>query len=135
MVYKKHIKLEKGDLYLIEDGFTLLTAKNNVEVELEDAIEIDEHSYELVNGKPFVTLADFRNIRSTINHEAREHFATNKKITAIRKAQAIVVNNLHTKLLANFYMKFHKPENPVKIFSDYEKAEKWIREIWSKWYK
>jgi len=121
-------------LYLIEEGFTLLTSKNNVSIELEDAIEIDNISYDLVEGKHFVTLADFRNIRSTINHEAREHFATNKKITDIRKGQAIVVNSLHTKLLANFYMKFHKPENPVKIFSDYDKAEKWIREIRNRWY-
>ena len=132
MVYKKHIELEKVHLYLIEDGFTLLTAKNNVEVELEDAIEIDDISYDLVEGKPFVTLVDGRNVRSNISHEARDFFANDEKITKIRKAQAIVVNNLHTKLLANFYMKFYKPENPVKIFSDYDKAEKWVKEIKNK---
>ncbi|MBL4592321.1 MAG: hypothetical protein JKX68_00730 [Flavobacteriales bacterium] len=135
MVYKKYIELEKAHLYLIEEGFTLLIAKDKVEIQLKDAIEIDDISYDLVEGKPFVTLADMRNIRSNITHEAREHFATNKKITDIRKAQSIIVNSLHTKILANFYMKFHKPKNPVKIFSDYDKAEKWVREIRSKWYK
>ena len=135
MVYEKYIELEKCDLYLIEEGFTLLIAKNKVELELEDAIEIDDISFELVEGKPFVTLVDGRNVRSNMSHEAREHFATNKKITDIRKAQAIVVNNLHTKLLANFYMKFHKPENPVKIFNDYDKAEIWVKKIRSGWYK
>ncbi len=135
MVYKKYIELSTSHLYLIEEGFTLLIAKDKVDLELEDAIEIDDISYDFVEGKPFVTLVDVRNIRSNMSHEAREHFATNKKITDIRKAQAIVVNNLHTKLLANFYMKFHKPTNPVKIFSDYDKAEKWVRAIRSEWYK
>lgn len=135
MVYKKHIELEKVHLYLIEKGFTLLVAKDKVDIELEDAVEIDDISYDLVEGKPFVTLVDVRNTRSSMSHAAREHFATNKKITAIRKAQSIVVNSLHTKILANFYMKFHKPSNPVKIFSDYEKAEIWVRKIRSEWYK
>lgn len=134
MVYKKHIELEKVHLYLIEEGFTLLVAKDKVDIELNDAIEIDDISYDLVEGKPFVTLVDVRNVRSNMSHDAREHFATNKKITDIRKAQSIVVNNLHTKILANFYMKFHKPANPVKIFSDYNKAEKWVRKIKDEWY-
>ena len=135
MVYKKHIELEKAHLYLIEEGFTLLVFKDNVSFELEDAIEVDDLTYELVEGNAFVTLVDGRNIRSNISHEAREYFANDEKITSIRKGQSIVVNNLHTKLLANFYMKFHKPANPVKIFSDYDKAERWVREIRSDWYK
>ena len=135
MVYKKHIDLEKAHLYLIEEGYTLLVFKDKVSFELEDAIEVDEITYELVNGGPFVTLVDARNIRSNISHEARDYFAKNEKITKIRKGQSIIVNNLHTKLLANFYMKFHKPENPVKIFKDYNKAEVWIKNIRSQWYK
>lgn len=134
MTYEKHIELEKAHLYLIEEGYTLLRAKNNVDFELEDAMEIDVLTFDLVEGKPFVTLVDGRNVRSNMSHEARQHFATNKKITSIRKAQAIVVNNLHTKLLANFYMNFYKPENPVKVFKDFEEAEKWVRKLRAEYY-
>ena len=135
MVYKKHIKLAKAQLYLIEEGFTLLVFNDKVSFELEDAIEVDEITYDLIEGAPFVTLVDARNIRSNISHEARDFFAKNEKIARIRKGQAIVVNNLHTKIIANFYMKFHKPENPVKIFSNYKKAENWLIKIRSEWYK
>jgi hypothetical protein len=135
LVYEKHIELSKADLYLIDEGYTLLSFKDSVNFELKDAIEVDDITFELVKGCPFVTLVDARNIRSNISHEAREYFAKNEKITKIRKGQSIIVNSLHTKLLANFYMKFHKPENPVKIFNDYDKAEKWIKEIRSKRYK
>lgn len=134
MVYEKHIELDKAHLYLIEEGYTFLAFKDGVNFELEDAIEVDKLTYEIIKGQPFVTLVDARNIRSNISHEARDFFAKNEKISKIRKGQSIVVNNLHTKLLANFYMKFHRPKNPVKIFQDYDKAEKWVKEIRSKWY-
>jgi len=109
LVYKKYIELEKAHLYLIEEGFTMLQFKDQVDFELEDAIEVDDKTIGFVEGKSFVTLVDARNIRSNMSHEAREFFATDKKIVAIRKAQAIVVNNLPSRLIAKFYMTFHKP--------------------------
>lgn len=112
----------------------MLKFKNNIDFELEDAIEVDDLTYNLVKGNPFVTLVDARDIRSNISHESRKYFATNKKITIIRKAQSIVVNSLHNKLIANFYMNFHRPINPVKVFTDIQQAEIWVREIRKKWY-
>ncbi len=135
MVYKKYIELDKAHLYLLDKGFTLLIFKDKVDFELEDAIEVDDITLDFVDGKPFVTLVDARNISSNMSHEAREYFANDKRIIDIRKAQAIVVNNLHSRLIANFYMTFYKPANPIKIFSDYDKAKKWIWERREKWYK
>lgn len=112
-----------------EKGYILLQFKDKVKFELEDAIEVMDIIYDFVEGKSFVILSDARDIRSDMSNEARKHFANDKKNVAIRKGQAIVVNNLHTKIIANFYMKFDKPANHIKIFSDYEKAEKWVRKI------
>ena len=126
MNYKKYIELEKAHLYLIEEGYILLRFKDKVEFKLEDAKEVIDLIFDFVEGKPFVILSDARDIRSNMTNEARKHFADDKKIVAIRKAQAIVVNNLHTKIIANFYMKFDKPANDIEIFKDYIKAEKWI---------
>ena len=135
MSYLKSIELEKVFLHLVEEGFVILEFKDNVNIEVEDAKEIDQLIVdELINNNHFVALIDARDVTSTITAEAREFFANDELVLEIRKAQAIVVNNLHTKLLANFYMKFHKPKNPIKIFSDYDTAEKWIREIRKEWY-
>ena len=133
MVYKKHIALEKANLSLIEEGLVLLQFKDKIDFEVNDAIEVDESIISLVEGKPFVILIDSRDIRSNMSHEAREFFATDKKIINIRKAQAIVVNNLPSRLIAKFYMTFHKPANPIKIFSDYLQAEDWIKERKMEW--
>jgi hypothetical protein len=126
LVYKKYKELKKAHLYLVDEGYILLQFKDKVDFELEDAKEVLEIIFDFVEGKSFVLLADARDIRSNMSHEARKHFANNKKITAIRKGQAIVVNSLHSRLIANFYMNFHKPSNSIKIFNDYNKAENWI---------
>ncbi|MBL4592320.1 MAG: STAS/SEC14 domain-containing protein [Flavobacteriales bacterium] len=135
MSYQKSIELPKAFLHLKDEGFVLLTFKDNVVIEVEDAKEIDKTVIdELIYNQPFVVLIDARDITSSLTHEARDFFTNDELILKIRKAQAIVVNNLHTKLIANFYMKFHKPINPVKVFSDYDKAENWLKKIRNKYY-
>jgi len=130
MVYLKSIELSKAFLHLVKKGFIILEFKNNVLLELNDAIEVDEVIVnKLVDNMPFVVLVDARDVTSSITPKAREFFANDEMVLKIRKAHAIVVNSLHTKLLANFYMKFHKPINPIKIFSDYDKAIDWIETI------
>jgi len=134
--YQKTLELSKVYLHLLEEGFVVLEFKNNVLLELEDAKEIDQLIYdELVNGKPFVALIDGRDVDSSITHEARDFFSKDELVLEIRKAHAIVVNSSPTKLLANFYMKFHKPINPIKIFNDFNEAYKWIKPIRDQWYK
>jgi len=130
LVYKKSIELPKANLHLIEESLVLLEFKNNVIIEAEDAKEIDQEIYyNLIDGKNFVVLTDARNIDSSITHEARFFFSEDKLVLAIRKAQALVVNDIHTKLLANFYMNFYKSKDPVKVFNDYHRAFVWLKSI------
>ncbi|MCO6501201.1 MAG: hypothetical protein J5I47_12610 [Vicingus serpentipes] len=132
---KKTIDLPKIVLHLVEEGLVLGKPKNNIVLEIEDIQEIDQLIYDkLVFGNPFVVIIDARDVDSTVSREAREFLSKNELVLPIRKAQAIVVNNLHTKLLANFYMKFHKPINPIKVFSDYASAYQWIKPIRDEWY-
>lgn len=39
---------------------------------------------------------------------------------------AIVITNLAQKIIANFYIKFNKPQMPTKVFTSTEKAIEWI---------
>ena len=64
-----------------------------------------------------------------MNNDARNLFAVYPPLIKVRKAQALVVSNLPSKLLANFFIKYHKPVNPTKIFSDYDEALNWLKEI------
>jgi hypothetical protein len=136
LVYKKSIELPKVFLHLIEEGLIVLKFKDDVVIEVEDAKEIDQIIYDqLALKKPFVILVDALDVASSITHEARDFFSKDKLIMETRKAQALIVNNLQTKLLANFYMKFHKPKNPIKVFKNYDLAYQWIKSIRDNYYK
>ncbi len=39
---------------------------------------------------------------------------------------AVVINNVAQKIIANFYLKFNKPDMPTKIFPSTDKALDWI---------
>src|SRR6218665_2663317 len=41
-------------------------------------------------------------------------------------AKAYVIKTLSQRLMANFYMKFFRPEIPVRIFSKRQEAEAWL---------
>jgi len=119
-------KTHTAIISLDEDNVLLVKVKDGVEVDKEELINLVETSLEIVEGNSFYLLVDARNIFSSIDHESRDHFAKHKEYNRLNIAQAIVVNNAPTKLIANFYFRFYKHENPVKVFTDIDKGRKWL---------
>jgi hypothetical protein len=90
--------------------------------------------FDLVEGKPFLSLVDTINVRGQISKDAMEHFAKDPLTKGVRVAEAIVVNSLHNRILANFYLKFTKSHNPVRVFNNMDKAIIWLIETYAKSY-
>ncbi len=44
-------------------------------------------------------------------------------------ADAIVITNLPHRLLADFYMKFNRPDIPTRFFKSYDEALQWLKSI------
>ena len=84
---------------------------------------------DLCQGKEFPFIIDFLDISARIDDDARRFFANDGPHIHLRKAQAIVVNNIQNKLLVNFYIKHHKPKNPSKVFDNLEDALDWIKQF------
>ncbi|TNE55874.1 MAG: hypothetical protein EP338_01865 [Bacteroidetes bacterium] len=77
-----------------------------------------------IGGHAYRNLYEFE-AHVDLDPEVREWAAApdgNKKTIA----DALVVNNLAHKLLANFYMRFNKPVKPTRIFNKREQALKWL---------
>ncbi len=125
---KVYIKLTHAEIQHLGKHIYLLKFDDNYEVELKDAKEVDKAFIDLLGNRRFSVVLDARNQYSSITNDARDFFANDPEILHLRKKIAIVVNNIHTKLLANFFVKFNKPQTPTKIFNDYDKALKWLKE-------
>jgi hypothetical protein len=93
-----------------------------------DLPEVDENlkvTLALANEERYAVLVDARVI-TTITAEAMQ-YAQRPETYRLLIAQAIVVDSLPNRLIANFIIKFHKPTSPTKLFSNEEAALIWLR--------
>lgn len=95
------------------------------EIDLETAIEHTKAICELRNNKPCYIILNFLNVNVVFSNQARDHFATDPNYSAIRLSQAMVIEGLAQKIVANFYRSFHKPSCPVEFFSNEKDAIEW----------
>lgn len=61
--------------------------------------------------------------RSEVEDDFRLDAATSGKYTI---ADAIVVNGMAQRIMANLYLRFNKPVTPTKVFADQESAAFWL---------
>jgi len=115
-------KLENGSIYIkykpSDDDFDLEDAKRHSEA-LEKLDPKEGHH----------VVVDFRGVEPRFTNEAREYFARNRSHSSLRKSQALVIDGLAHRIVANFYMKFNKPDCPVKIFEKPEDAMEWSQSL------
>lgn len=104
----------------------LVKFKDGVEVDINEITNLVKESLNLVNEQSFYLLVDARDILSNMDHEARKYFAEHKEYNRLNIAQAILVNNMPIRLLAMAYYRLYPHKNPVKIFTDPDKAKEWL---------
>jgi len=124
------IKMKKSIVKRLDDRIIEIDYISDNNFELEDAIEANNAYFKLSEGKPFVSLIDVRGKVGNITNEARKHYANDEKTKIIRLAEGIVINSLAARIVAKFYIRIDKPNNPVKIFSNRDEAIKWLHQIY-----
>ena len=90
----------------------------------DDIIAHRRIAHEFTNGRPHGVLA-IAGERTNATEEARRYAAAN--VPEGRIAEAIIIGSLPVRIMGNFYLKFHKPEVPTRMFDDREEALKWLR--------
>jgi len=96
-------------------------------IEIDDAKVLADMAIELCRGKAYPFITDVLGKTIRISNEAREYFAKYPPLISIRKSHAILVNNMASKLLANFFIKFHRPTEKTRVFTKLDDALAWIR--------
>lgn len=134
MNFINEIDLEKSVISLFDNKIVKIRFKDGVDFILQDAIIANQTMFDLAEGLPFLSLVDTINVRGQISKEAMEHFAKDPLTKGVRVAEAIVVDSLHNRILANFYLKFTKSHNPVRVFNNMDKAINWLLETYAKSY-
>ena len=81
---------------------------------------------DIAKNKPFRSLVDARDIFGSMDSEAKEYVVHHKGINRLTIAQAIVANNIATRLVVSIYIGFNKSSHPIRMFSDIDEARAWL---------
>ena len=108
-----------------KDHIVFVRIKENAEISVESMQEQYEVQDKLVGNDVYGVLVDGTK-NSNVPVNTREFMA--KRNPKNRIATAIITNNnLATNIIANFYLKFHKPKNPTKLFNKETDAITWLK--------
>jgi hypothetical protein len=120
------IEFDKSIYQFRDDGIVLISIKDGVHVELEDSLaEYDV----LIEKKEYLPLRVL--IRSgddtTVSKEVRD-YANSAEARSLMNAQALVVNTLAQKIMANFILNFYKVPVKIKLFTNELDAINWLEQ-------
>jgi hypothetical protein len=108
----------------LDNGIIRVQFKDGSEISAKESAIICEHIWELAEYKNALVLMIAGN--NTEFDESARTFSAGPEGTKFTLADAIVVNSLAHKLIANFYLKINKPLVPTRVFSNEHDAEKWL---------
>ena len=121
------ISHKKADVTLHNDHLVKIHVKENSDLDENDIREINDHKNQLVGSKKYIVIFVPPKIGS-ISKEARE-LSASKEVTHNAVAKAIIVKQLSSRIIGNFFIQFNKPGVPIKLFDDEKKAENWLRSL------
>ncbi|MDI1234340.1 MAG: hypothetical protein PSX81_08665 [bacterium] len=113
-------------LSMLDDRTLFLEFNDEVIIDLEAIKLIDKNCDALVAGRKLKRLV-IAGKNTLITKEARVFGQVkSKEMRNIVIAEAVVVNTLPQKMVANFYFAFIKDFYPAKFFTDINKAKEWL---------
>ena len=109
----------------IQEG--ILFGKYKVsKIDLESAKKATVFRKQITEGKKLPSIANISLVKE-VTKETREFFSDEAGDDL--SALAVIVSNPVTRMLGNFFLKFHKPKYPFRFFSDDTSAKQWITDF------
>jgi hypothetical protein len=118
-----------ADIYL-KDGILWWYVLSDAVIETNDMEEIISASRKIIKKNNNVRLPLYIDIRKLdqLSHKVRMRFSPEKASKHISGC-AVLVDSLATRITATFFVKFHKPSFPIKLFNKEADAIKWLRDL------
>lgn len=121
---KKRVVSRTAEFWCDENEILWSKPFANAEIDLDDCVDNILILKNLCAEPPCLKIVDSRNSWK-ITKEAQEY--AQKADTPQRTlARAIIVSSVTDAVLKNFFLRFNKPEIPVKIFTSEAAAVKWL---------
>lgn len=114
-------------LRMRNDGIIQINFGNKTDLDVKEVREILVATGYLTKSEK-VLILNIAGSQTSATSAARD-FAASDEATIYTLAEAYIVNNLAQKIIGNFYVNFHKPKAPTKIFTNETDAVKWLKSL------
>lgn len=121
----QRIDFRVGFLEILEDGVLYYHLYDDSVLDISDVKEMLKAHRILAARKPRPVLVD-AGVRTSMTQEARL-FDISRERQKYTLAEAIIVNNIVTRITANFYYRFNPPPYKTRFFNSEESAYAWIK--------
>lgn len=123
------IDLNCATIDKLPSGIIRITYKEGLEIKLNDAQQVEKAFYELAEEKHIYSLMMSLGRFIRFSRDAQDYFATKATIISQVRASAMVLDSLPVRLIAKFFIRFHKMHYPTRIFSSEKAAHIWLEEV------
>lgn len=107
------------------DGIIWLILKEDAELDVKEIKEFTSICEKLAGQKPYFLISDAR-VNLSITLEGRKA-AASKEISPLLLANAVLVNNVAVRIVANFFTAVNKPHFKYKVFNEEQQAINWLK--------
>jgi hypothetical protein len=123
----KKMEIPEATICLRSDRIVYVAYKENVTLD----VKLQTHMLDLfreITGNQKTNFIFETDEGFVVTKEARENAANLEKDTPV-KASAMIVTNLATRLIANFFIKVNKPTLKYKLFGNHKDAIEWLNSL------
>lgn len=123
----RQIEIPEAFIHMRSDGIVFVRFKENVTLDIALQERLVEVYRQIIGGGKanFIFLSDEGFF---LTKEARENSITMEDNSPVG-ASAIIVTNLASRIIANFFIKVNKPKIKYKLFGTVEDAAKWLNSL------
>ena len=122
-------ELDKAVIERLADDVLVTRYKDGMTIDEKDAMEIDQTSLFMSQGREIFVLVDMAGIKNKITVKASEYFTRKGKMIPHTRAVGLVIDALTAKLTSKVHQQIYRPLYPTKIFSSREDAINWFDEL------
>jgi len=116
-----------GELIVINKELVKLKIKDNLAVKIKNGMQFRDFFIELIDGEVGI-LVDARDVKAEVTVNTMRFFTTDAAFNRKCKFQAIVVNSISIRLIANFYVSYLKYKSNAKVFNNNDDALLWLED-------
>lgn len=110
---------------ICDDGLLYVRVTNEVNETVERSKALVEAIGKMVNYKKVPMLSKFDEF--ALPPKENRDFWAKKDSCPYTSAEAFITNSTAMMLIANFYMRFEKPQRETRMFTKVDEARKWLK--------